>query len=111
MGHRTEQSQPTTSIGQTDSPRAQRTLNESDEIETLPCISPRPDSLVKTQQNQAERQSIEQDLCSNSYRSKGPEDVDLPFKNNSMCIICFSHKELPPFSSIFFMASSKENQF
>ncbi|XP_051721017.1 uncharacterized protein nacad isoform X1 [Ctenopharyngodon idella] len=82
MGHRTEQSQPTTSIGQTDSPRAQRTLNGSDEIETLPCISPRPDSLVKTQQNQAERQIIEQDLCSNSYRSKGPEDLDLPFKNN-----------------------------
>ncbi|XP_067304679.1 NAC-alpha domain-containing protein 1 isoform X2 [Pseudorasbora parva] len=86
-GHRTEQSLPSTSIGKTDSARAQRTLNRLDETlpcpETLPYIIPRPDSLVKTQQNQAERQSIEQDLCPNIYRSKGREDVDLTFKNNS----------------------------
>ncbi|XP_016139040.1 uncharacterized protein nacad [Sinocyclocheilus grahami] len=81
-GHRTEQSQSTTSTGQTDSTHVQRTLNQSDEREMLPCISPRPDSLVKTQQKQAERLSIERDLCPISYRSKGPEDVDIPFKNN-----------------------------
>ncbi|KAG1947886.1 uncharacterized protein nacad [Pimephales promelas] len=80
MGHQTEQCKPTTSIGQDDSIPAQRTLNQSDERETLTCISPRPDSLVKTRQNQAERQSIEQVIYSNSYRSK--EDMDLPFKNN-----------------------------
>jgi len=92
MGHQTEQCKPTTSIGQNDSIPAQRKLNQSDERETLTCISARPDSLVKTRQNQAERQSIEQVIYSNSYRSK--EDMDLPFKNNSMCIICFSHKAL-----------------
>ncbi|XP_042628540.1 uncharacterized protein LOC109081079 isoform X2 [Cyprinus carpio] len=81
-GHQTEQSQSTTPTGQTDSTHVQRTLNQSDEREMLPCISPRPDSLVKTQQKQAERLSIERDLCPISYRSKGPEDVDLPFKNN-----------------------------
>ncbi|XP_077069964.1 uncharacterized protein nacad [Siphateles boraxobius] len=82
MGHQTEQCQPTTSIGQNDSTPVQRTLNQSDERETLTCISPRPHSLVKTLQNKAERQSIEQVIYPNSYRSKGPEDVDLPFKNN-----------------------------
>ncbi|XP_026084280.1 uncharacterized protein LOC113059860 isoform X1 [Carassius auratus] len=81
-GHQTEQSQSTTSTGQTDSTHVQRTLNQSDEKEMLPCISPRPESLVKTQQKQAERLSIERDVCPISYRSKGPEDVDLPFKNN-----------------------------
>ncbi|XP_056330982.1 uncharacterized protein nacad isoform X2 [Danio aesculapii] len=85
MGHRTEQSQSqsTTSIGQTDSTCVLRTLNRLDERETLPCIRPRPDSLVKTQQKQAERQSIERDICPISYRSKDPNDLDLPFKNNS----------------------------
>ncbi|XP_058602700.1 uncharacterized protein nacad isoform X3 [Onychostoma macrolepis] len=80
-GHRTEQSQSTTSTGQTNSNDAQRTQNQPDEREMLPCISPRPDFLIKTKQ--AERQSIERDMCPISYRSKGPEDLDLPFKNNS----------------------------
>ncbi|KAK2902975.1 hypothetical protein Q8A67_007688 [Cirrhinus molitorella] len=83
-GHRTEQSQSTTSTtstGQTDSTHVQRTLNQPDEREMLPCISPRPDYLIKSKQ--AERQSIERDVCPISYRSKSPEDVDLPFKNNS----------------------------
>ncbi|XP_052000099.1 uncharacterized protein LOC127656018 isoform X2 [Xyrauchen texanus] len=75
-GHRTEQSQSTTSIRQKDSTHAQRSLNQSGEREALPHISPRPDSLVKS------RQSIERDVCRNSYRSKSPEDVDLPFKMN-----------------------------
>ncbi|XP_016142537.1 uncharacterized protein [Sinocyclocheilus grahami] len=79
-GHRTEQSQSTTSTGQTDSNHAQRTLNQSDERDMLPCFSPRPDSLIKTKQ--AERQSIERDVYPISYRSKGPEDLDLRFKNN-----------------------------
>ncbi|XP_050987228.1 uncharacterized protein nacad isoform X2 [Labeo rohita] len=80
-GHRTEQSQSTTSPGQRDSAHVQRTLNPPDEREMLPCISPRPNYLVKTKH--AERQSIERDVCPISYRSKGPEDMDLPFKNNS----------------------------
>ncbi|XP_073702559.1 uncharacterized protein nacad [Garra rufa] len=79
-GHRTQQSQSTTSTGQTDSTHVQRTLIQSDEREMLPCISPRSDYLVKTKQ--AERQSIERDMCPITYRSKGPEDMDLPFKNN-----------------------------
>ncbi|XP_059423923.1 serine-rich adhesin for platelets-like [Carassius carassius] len=79
-GHRTEQSQSTTSTGQSDSNHAQRTRKKSDEREMLPCLSPRPDSLIKTQQ--AERQSIERGVCPISYRSKGREDLDLPFKNN-----------------------------
>uniref|UniRef100_A0A9J7XBS5 NAC alpha domain containing n=2 Tax=Cyprinus carpio carpio TaxID=630221 RepID=A0A9J7XBS5_CYPCA len=79
-GHRTEQSQSTTSTGQLDSNHDQRTLNQSDEREMLPCFSPRPDSLIKIKH--AERQSIERDVCPISYRSKGPEDLDLPFKNN-----------------------------
>lgn len=82
MEHRTEQSQSTTSIGQTDNTCVLRTLNRLDERETLPCIRPRPDSLVKTQQKQAERQSIERDMCPITYRSKDPDDMDLPFKNN-----------------------------
>ncbi|XP_051577596.1 uncharacterized protein LOC127454439 isoform X2 [Myxocyprinus asiaticus] len=81
-GHRTEQAQSTTSIRQKDSTHAQRSLNQSGERETLPHISPRPGSLVKSQ-TQAERQNIERDVCPNSYRSKSPEDVDLPFKKNS----------------------------
>lgn len=77
----------------------------------LPCISPRPDSLVKTQQKQAERLSIERDMCPISYRSKGPEDVDLPFKNNSMFIICFSHEASASFSSTSFIAFiAKQNK-
>ncbi|XP_051574899.1 uncharacterized protein LOC127452990 isoform X2 [Myxocyprinus asiaticus] len=76
-GHRTEQSQSTTSNGQRDSTCAQRSLNQSGERETLPCISPRPDSLVKSQK----QQSKERDVCPISYISKSPEDVDLPFKN------------------------------
>ncbi len=104
-GHRTEQSQSTTSTGQTNGNDAQLTQNQSDQREMLPCISPRPDSFIKTKQ--AERQSIERDVCPISYRSKGPEDLDLPFKNNSMFIICFSHKASASFSSTFFMVSSK----
>ncbi len=103
-GHRTEQSQSTTSTGQTDSNHAQRTLNQSDEREMLPCISPRPDSFIKTKQ--AERQSKERDVCPISYRSNGREDLDLPFKN-SMFIIFFSYKASASFSSSFFMVSSK----
>ncbi|XP_026139889.1 uncharacterized protein LOC113116159 isoform X2 [Carassius auratus] len=80
-GHQTEQSQSSTSTGQSDSNHAQRTLKKSDEREMLPCLSPRPDSLIKTKQ--AERQSIERGVCPISYRSKGREDLDLPFKNNS----------------------------
>ncbi|KAA0703336.1 NAC-alpha domain-containing protein 1 [Triplophysa tibetana] len=81
-GHLKEQSQPTTSIGQRDSPCAQRTLNQSDERELLPYISPRPDYLAKTHQADAERHSKEHDLCPISYRSKGSDDVGLSFKNN-----------------------------
>ncbi|XP_052003161.1 uncharacterized protein LOC127658101 isoform X2 [Xyrauchen texanus] len=77
-GHRTEQSQSTTSNGQRGSTCAQRSLNQSVERETLPCISPRPD-LVKSQK----QQSKERDVCPISYISKSPEDVDLPFKNCS----------------------------
>lgn len=107
MGHRTEQSQSTTSIGQTDSTCVLRTLNRLDERETLPCIRPKPDSFVKTQQKQTERQSIERDMCPISYRSKDPDDMDLPFKNNSRWIICFSHKASASFSRTFIMATSR----
>ncbi|XP_065116879.1 uncharacterized protein nacad isoform X2 [Paramisgurnus dabryanus] len=81
-GHRTEQSHPTTSIGQRDG-FAQRTLNQSDEREILPCIGPRPDFMAKTQHTQAGRHDIERDLCPINYRSRGLDDMDLSFKNNS----------------------------
>ncbi|XP_043116886.1 uncharacterized protein nacad isoform X2 [Puntigrus tetrazona] len=91
-GHRTEPSQFTTSTGQKDSKHTQRILNQSDEREMLPCISPRPD-FIKSKQ--AERQSIERDVCPISYRSKGPEDLDLPFKNNSSGIETDSDGSVP----------------
>nr|XP_055066122.1 uncharacterized protein nacad isoform X1 [Misgurnus anguillicaudatus] len=80
-GHRTEQSHPTTSVGQRDS-FAQRSLNQSDEREILPCIGPRPDFMAKTQHTQAGRHDIERDLCPINYRSRGLDDMDLSFKNN-----------------------------